>query len=457
MSIRSFQSARMLRHACKLILIAQGALLLPLAATAATDPGVRGGAPAAGGPLAGLGNDPNNPNLASVFAFSKDVFEEVDVVADGLGPTFNLDSCAGCHSQPATGGTAGPINPQVALATANGATNKVPSFITRTGPIREARFVNKPDGTPDGGVHSLFTIANRADAPGCNLPQDDFAGNLARNNVVFRIPTPTFGAGLMELVAEEDIEANRVRSLNPTLGISGKANRNGNDGTITRFGWKAQNKSLEVFSGEAYNVEIGVTNPPFPNERNVGEAYRACLLNPLPESPVNFNDPFPDDLGDVALFTIFMQFLAPPTPSATTPGGANSITQGRNQFTNVGCASCHTPSFTTQASPIAALSRKTFTLYSDMVVHNMGPGLADRVSQGLANGDEFRSAPLWGLGQRIFFLHDGRTTNLLTAIQAHKSAAGGGFQASEANAVVDRFNALSDSDKQAVLNFLRSL
>jgi CxxC motif-containing protein (DUF1111 family) len=453
MRIHSASTKRGLRKLSLAISVA----LLPIAAgMAATDPGVRPGA-SAGGPLAGLGNDPNNPGLLQLFDFSKDVFQEVDAVPDGLGPTFNLDSCAGCHSFPAIGGTAPNINPQVALATANGARNTLPSFIGRFGPIREARFVRNPDGTPDGGVHSLFSIAGRADAPACNIPQDNFAQAVASNNVIFRIPTPTFGAGLMEMVSEEDIEANRVRSTNAALGISGKANRNGNDGTITRFGWKAQNKSLEIFSGEAYNVEIGVTNPGFPNERNVGEANRACLFNPLPESPVNFAEPFPDALGDVALFTIFMQFLAPPTPSTTTPGGANSIVQGRNQFVNVGCASCHTPSFTTQPSQVAALSRKPVNLYSDMLVHNMGPGLADRVSQGLAGGDEFRSAPLWGLGQRIFFLHDGRTINLLTAIQAHKSAASGGFPASEANRVVDNFNALSDSDKQAVLNFLRSL
>src|SRR5215468_2699830 len=112
------------------------------------DPGVRGGTPGAGGPLSGL-----SQNELNFFNAAKDVFNEVDGVAQGLGPRFNLDGCGGCHAFPATGGSSPSTNPQVANATANGATNTVPSFITANGPIREARFVRNPDGTPDGGVH----------------------------------------------------------------------------------------------------------------------------------------------------------------------------------------------------------------------------------------------------------------------------------------------------------------
>jgi len=96
-------------------------------------------------------------------------------------------------------------------------------------------------------------------------------------------------------------------------------------------------------------------------------------------------------------------------------------------------------------------------LFSDLLVHNMGPGLADDIVQGGAQGDEFRTASLWGFGQRIFFLHDGRTDNLITAIVAHKSAGNTKYGPSEANAVVDRFTGLSETDKQNLLNFLRSL
>ena len=157
---------------------------------APTDPGVRGGDPGAGGALPGL-----NDLERGYFDVAKDVFQEVDAVPEGLGPTFNLDSCSGCHSQPAIGGTSPATNPQVAIATAAGAKNVVPSFITANGPIREARFVRNRDGSPDGGVHGLFVITGRSDAPGCNIAQPDFAAELARNNVVFRIPTPFFGLG----------------------------------------------------------------------------------------------------------------------------------------------------------------------------------------------------------------------------------------------------------------------
>jgi CxxC motif-containing protein (DUF1111 family) len=194
---------------------------------------------------------------------------EIDTVPEGLGPRFNLDSCAGCHAFPDVGGSSPKINPQVAVATKNGAKNDVPSFINVNGPVREARFVLNPDGkTPDGGVHDLLVITKRSDAPGCNIKQPDFAGELAKKNVIFRIPTPLFGLGLVESIPDDYLEDALAakNALKQSLGISGEFNRSGNDGTITRFGWKAQNKSLLIFAGEAYNVEQGVTNDSF-NER----------------------------------------------------------------------------------------------------------------------------------------------------------------------------------------------
>jgi CxxC motif-containing protein (DUF1111 family) len=118
---------------------------------------------------------------------------------------------------------------------------------------------------------------------------------------------------------------------------------------------------------------------------------------------------------------------------------------------------CHTPSLQTGQNKIPALNQQTVALYSDLAVHGMGPGLADNIQQGAAAGDEFRTAPLWGLGQRIFFLHDGRTADLIQAIRAHSSDGNGQFPASEANAVIRRFIQLSNSDTQDLLNFLRSL
>jgi CxxC motif-containing protein (DUF1111 family) len=100
---------------------------------------------------------------------------------------------------------------------------------------------------------------------------------------------------------------------------------------------------------------------------------------------------------------------------------------------------------------IASISNITINSFSDYAVHSMGTGLADRVTQGNANGFQFRSAPLWGVGQRVFFLHDGRTNNLLTAIEQHAS------NGSEANQVISQFNMLSTTDQQNILNFLRDL
>jgi len=420
----------------------------------ARDPGVRGGAADAGGPLPGL-----TANQLAFFNQGKDDFEEVEEVADGLGPTMNLDSCGGCHAQPATGGTSPAVNPQVAFATKRGADNKLPSFIRLNGPVREARFVKNPDGTADGGVHAIFTIQGRDDAPGCVLGQPDFATALANRNVIFRIPTPTFGAGLIEEITDTTILINRSRdsSTKSALGISGRPNRNGNDGTITRFGWKAQNQSLMIFSGEAYNVEMGITNELFQSER---DQTPSCQFATVP------NDVQNTDAADnaatrlaaalaatnaVSNFGNFQRFLAPPRPDPDTPGGASSIGRGKSLFSSVGCALCHTPSLRTGNATVAALRFQTANLYSDLLVHDMGVGLADNVSQGAANGREFRTAPLWGLGQRIFFLHDGRTDDLKDAIREHASTG------SEANAVISRFNGLSEFQKQDLLNFLRSL
>jgi CxxC motif-containing protein (DUF1111 family) len=232
-------------------------------------------------------------------------------------------------------------------------------------------------------------------------------------------------------------------------------NHNGNDGRVTRFGWKAQNISALVFSGEAYNVEMGITNENFQIER---DETQSCQFATLPNDVTNVDGATgTDTVSAIEKFAFFMRFLAPPTQNQNVPGGNASIAEGFNAFVNIGCAQCHTQQLRTGNSTVAALRNQNVRLFSDIAVHNMGPGLADDVSQGEAAGDEFRTAPLWGLGQRVFFLHDGRTNNLLTAIQAHASNANGTYQASEANTVIGRFNALSTTAKQNMLNFLRSL
>jgi len=194
----------MARKAGALLIVGMLLVVVSAAATLKVkDPGVRGGPAGAGGPLPGL----TSAELA-FFQAGLAAFGEVEAVKDGLGPRFNLDSCGGYHAQPTTGGSSPSVNPQVAVATKAGAKNVVPSFISLDGPVREARFKFKTDGTHDGGVHNLYTIAGRTDAPGCVLAQPDFRRAAARNNLIFRIPPPVFGAGLIEEIADATIMAN---------------------------------------------------------------------------------------------------------------------------------------------------------------------------------------------------------------------------------------------------------
>ena len=439
--------------------------------SAPVDPGVRGGPAGAGTPLKGLTADET-----AFFQDGQAKFADIESVTNGsnngLGPRFNSNQCFSCHAQPDEGGSSPAQNPLIVVATLNGAKNTVPWFITQNGPVREARF-KKSNGVSDGSVHNLFVITGRTDAPGCNIAQPDFrpAGNPLTGqggnpNIIFRIPTPVFGAGLIEAIPDSAILANvhSNASAKSVMGISGHANahlsgnvnRNGNDGTVTRFGWKAQNKSLLIFASEAYNVEMGVSNQLFPQER---DETPGCLFNATPEDTLNFTpttgSPNTAVISDIEAFANFMRMLAPPTPAPATP----SSEKGRAAFARIGCVQCHTPSLTTGAkiasgsstTPSAALSNQTANLYSDLVVHHMGKGLADGITQGAAGPDEFRTAPLWGLGQRVFFLHDGRTTNLVEAIRDHRS------HGSEANKVIQHFNRLTPQEQQDVINFLRSL
>ena len=443
------------------------------AARAPADPGVRGGAAGAGTPLQGL-----NADETAFFQDGLTRFAAIESVTgglnNGLGPLFNSNSCLSCHAQPSVGGSSPAANPEIAIATLQGAKNVVPWFITPKGPIREARFKLDADGANDGGVHNLFVVTGRSDAVGCNLAQPNFlpagdalTGQGGNPNIIFRIPTPVFGAGLIESIPDSAILANMKADTNlkkamgisghPNAHLSGNVNRSANDGTITRFGWKAQNKSLLLFAGEAYNVEMGVTNQLFPQER---DETPGCGFNPTPEDTANFTTksapgPNPAALSDIEAFANFMRMLAPPTPAPDTA----SAVRGRALFTKVGCSLCHTPALTTgkaiasgsATSPSVALSNQPARLFSDLLVHHMGRNLADGITQGAAGPDEFRTAPLWGVGQRVFFLHDGRTTDLLKAIEEHRSLD------SEANQTIEGFNRLSAKQRQDILNFLRAL
>jgi hypothetical protein len=492
-------------------------LYASVASFAQHDPGVRKGGPGAGAPLPGL-----TPVEAAIFNEGVQRAIQLEAVCDdctdrtlgaftdpaqanlvsltnsaGLGARFNGDQCTVCHNQPALGGSGGfmvpnpqdppnlfrqPENPMFDLIPhRKGGTNAVPSFIERYGPIREVRFARRPDGSPDGGVHQLFTIVGRSDigGPGCTdatLPPIDFESEFQRGNTRFRIPLQLFGLGIIDGIQDNEILTRHAATarVRAQLGILGVPNRSGNDGTITRFGWKAQNKSLTIFAGEAYNVEMGVTNDLFPQAT---EESAACNFDKSEPNDITRTDPddtrnqsffnsfhaLPDWLG----FALFMRFLDAPAPAPMSP----SAGRGAQLFgtdaahPGVGCFACHTTTMTTPPrSETPALQNVTAHLYSDLFIHHMGKNLADDITQGLATGDMFRTTPLWGVGQRLFFLHDGRTSNLLDAIEAHFSPAADChagsdrcYGASEANAVIQRFNELLKPDKQAILDFLRAL
>jgi CxxC motif-containing protein (DUF1111 family) len=469
----------LVRKALLFVSVAAAASASPYAAARPVDPGVRktptdNTSPT---PMSGLSSFEMAFYLDGLarFKFTELVSggDPAQATGNGLGPRFNSNSCVSCHAQPNVGGSSPPLNPLPGIAIANGAVNALPWFIAPNGPIREARFVFS-NGAKDGGVHDLFVVTGRSDAGSCSLSQPSFgaagdpvSGQGGNRNVVFRIPTPVFGAGLIEAIPDSAILANASANAaaksqfgvqgRPNAILGGNTNLSANDGTITRFGWKAQNKSLMMFAGEAYNVEMGVSNQLFPQERD--EAPNCRTFPSTPEDTENF----PVDtsgnpvviLSDIDAFANFMRMLAPPTPAPDTPSSAN----GRALFSSAGCSLCHTPSFTTgravatggSTNPSPAMSNQPVNLFSDLLVHHMGQNLADGITQGAAGPDEFRTAPLWGLGQRVFFLHDGRTRDLFAAIEAHLS------QGSEANGVIQRFNNLSGSQQQDLLNFLRSL
>ena len=472
----------MTRRKLPFLALTVATLLMAATAFSQTDPGVQGGNRGTGAALPSvLANTPTG--ILDFFNDGRTRFQDNEVVSGqpsniGLGPRFNFTSCVGCHAQPAVGGTGPANNPQFGVAgSAVAPRDTRPSFITANGPTREARFPfffdangNPNPNNPNGGVETIFTVSGRSDAGSCVLAQPSFAQAAATNNLIFRIPTPTFGAGLMENIDDSTLLNNRNNNLNNNFGIGGDFNHNGNDGTITRFGWKAQNKSLHIFSGEAYNVEMGISNLLFQQDRPLpgedgnggtgGTGLPANCLNlskgGYPEDSNNPGTTGTATLDDVSAFGNFMRLLAPP-PTSNIINGVNqsaSIARGRSLFISVGCATCHNPSpGNTQPSNVTpSLGNAPVNTFSDLEIHHMGSVLADNVGQGGAGGDQFRTAPLWGLGQRIFLLHDGRCTNLLCAIEAHDSNGGEAL-----NSELTFDNNLSPSQQQDVLNFLRSL
>jgi len=342
-------------------------------------------------------------------------FSTIETAADGLGVVFNGTSCAECHKAAAIGGAG--IDLTI-------------SRVSRIGGIRGGAYTDLPElGGPVMQARSLREFDPRCPVPGEIVPRE-------ANFVSHRITTPLFGAGLIEAIPDRTILARAGRPDRD--GVNGVANRMINPETglleVGKFGWKAQHGSLHVFAGDAYLNEMGVSTPAFPVENQPQG-------RPIPPGwgAPGIEETDDEDLGG---FTDFMRYLAPPgRRQPETP----MVQNGERLFDAIRCTACHVPAMETGPNAVRALAFKNVPLYSDLLLHRMGPALADGIQQSLAKGDQFRTAPLWGLSRRQFFLHDGRARTPDEAVQMHDG---------EAAAARARYMKLSPQERQAVQGFL---
>jgi len=339
-------------------------------------------------------------------------FSEVETIEEGLGPVFNGKSCAECHAAPSTGGS----EPNLGVGRE-----------TRIGRIFNGGF-DPLDGSVSVDRGGELLQQRAIELQGCKLKAEDVPPEATI--VSLRITTPLFGLGLMEAIPDTTILGNKSNGGRPNF-VS-----NPDTGTteLGRFGWKAQVATVHQFAGDAYLNEMGVTNPSFPNEnRPQGQS--------IPPGCDTVPDPDNDGSG-VTAFTNFMRFLAPAPRRPITA----QVQRGEEVFSQIGCASCHVPTMMTGANSVEALNNKPVNLFSDLLLHDIGTG--DRIEQGQAKGNDFRTAPLWGLSRRNSFLHDGLSNNIQDAILRH------GVEAQNA---LNGFVGLPQSDHDALLAFLGSL
>jgi len=365
--------------------------------------------PPLGAPIQGI----SQPELTAWRA-GLNAFLRPEGPADGLGPVFNARSCVECHRAGAPGGASTDLGVS-RVTRIGGIVNGVYSDLTNVGgPLMQAR--------------SLREVNPNYPFPGERPP----VGTLF---VSRRMTTPLFGLGLIEAIPGSTISANSA--IARPDGIHGVPNLVFNPETNTsqigRFGWKGHVSSLHLFSADAALNEIGITNPTFKVD-NLPQG------NPDPRGSDHVTDP-ENGGADVANFTVFMRFTSPPP---TLPQTAQMI-RGSQLFNTMNCAACHIPTMQTGASYTPTLANKPVNLYSDLLLHHMGAGLADGIRMGTATGDQWKTAPLWGLRFRPFYLHDGRASTVEQAILQH-----GG----EATAARNRYQNLTPLDKAAVLAFL---
>ena len=360
-------------------------------------------------PLPGLGQ-------AEIEAFGagKALFNRPFTPEDGLGPLFNQDRCGSCHDLPTSGGHgAEPV-----------------TKVSRFDPAEGCSTLPEQGG---GLLQTVATESARAMGLGAErIPPGATAISEIRAPAVY-------GLGLVQQIPEEDI----IRGADPDDtdgdGISGRPNLD-DAGLAGRFGRKAQHVTLEGFIEEAIRLEMGITTPSHPEEG-------APNGIPLPDGVDIAPDP---EVGanELELLTEYIRFLAPPQVLLPSdPEARADIEEGEKIFEFMGCDGCHTPSFTTSANESPALDRKRFRLYSDLLLHDLGPELADICSPG-TTPSEWKTARLVGLGHRSEFLHNGRAQRISDAILLH-----GG----EAAAARDVFRRLTEQARSQVLAFLRSL
>lgn len=394
-------------------------VLAAMSATAQRRPGTgnRGGgggapatAPNAGDALAGL-----SAQEREAFADGREDFNEIEEVADGLGPVFNDRSCAACHDTPAIGGSSRRTVTRFGQRI-NGAFDPLASL---GGSLIQERAI----GPREGSTHPFRPE---------RVPQQ-------ANVVVRRKTTALFGLGLVDATPDATFTALAAMQLARGDGTAGRAplvdNIRAGMKTVGKFGWKSQVPTLLQFAGDAYLNEMGITNADFPNESCPQGNCAELAFNPAPG--IN------DDGSGVAALHDFMKLLAAPPRGAQNADTA----AGETVFNQLGCNSCHVATLQSGASSVFALNRQTYHPYSDFLLHDMG-NLGDGIEQGAANGREMRTAPLWGLRFLNNYLHDGRAQSLDQAILAHDG---------QARASRDRFAVLPADARAKLMAFLQSL
>jgi CxxC motif-containing protein (DUF1111 family) len=356
------------------------------------------------------------------FADGKQEFQEVEDINGGLGPVFNEKGCAVCHGEGAVGGAGVQVE-------------------TRAGRLVNGVF--DPLASEGGSLFKHFGIGGQVQNPACTTHGEVVPADA--NVVAGRRTTPLFGLGLVDATPDATFQALAAAEPVAVRGVAPLVtNLQAGHPTVGKFGWKDQNPTLFQFSGDAYLNEMGVTSPFFPVE-NAPQGSAAMLA-----ACDTVRDP-EDNGRDVARFTRFMQFVAPPARGTISP----QVTAGDALFSSLHCDGCHVRNITSgsnaldvDGNPVAGLSNVTYHPFSDFLMHDMG-SLGDNIEQGTGL-TSMRTAPLWGLRfeNPNQLLHDGRAHSLTDAVQMH---AGQGQTAANA------FKALSSNDKNNLLSFLASL